>query len=128
MADRQKRLAIFDIDGTVFRGSLIISLVEELVRRGVFPDEAREQYLLDRKRWVEREGDYETYVMKLVKAFESYVKGVHYEDLLHASESVIKEEKGHVYRYTRDLVVKLKKQNYYLLAVSNSIYYIMSVC
>jgi HAD superfamily hydrolase (TIGR01490 family) len=117
---KERKLAVFDIDGTIFRGSLIISLVEELIRRGVFPEEAREQYLSDRKRWVERNGDYESYVMKLVKAFESHIKGVHYEDLLRASESVIKEEKGHVYRYTRDLVAKLKKQDYYLLSISNS--------
>lgn len=115
-----KKLAVFDVDGTIFRGSLIISLVERLIRDGVFPAEARNHYVTNRKKWIEREGDYEAYIDSLVRAFMSHIKGVRYEDVLHAAEAVVKEERGFTYRYTRDLVTALKGRDYYMLAVSHS--------
>ena len=115
-----QKLAIFDIDGTIFRGSLTISLVERLIRDEVFPPEARNFYVQNRKKWIEREGDYEAYINSLVKAFMLHIKGAKYEDVLRAAEAVVKEEKGYVYRYTRDLTESLKKKGYYMLAVSHS--------
>jgi hypothetical protein len=34
---KNRKLAIFDIDGTVFRSSLLIELTDALVRDGVLP-------------------------------------------------------------------------------------------
>ncbi len=115
-----KKLAVFDVDGTIFRGSLTISLVERLIRDGVFPPEARNHYVMNRKKWIEREGDYEAYINSLVRALMSHIKGVHYEDVLRAAEAVVKEERGFTYRYTRDLVASLSGRGYYMLAVSHS--------
>lgn len=115
-----QKLAIFDIDGTIFRGSLTISLVERLIRDEVFPPEARNVYVQSRKKWVEREGDYDAYINSLVKSFMQNIKGAKYEDILRAAEAVVKEEKGFVYRYTRDLTESLKKKGYFMLAVSHS--------
>lgn len=115
-----QKLAIFDIDGTIFRGSLTISLVERLIRDEIFPPEARNFYVQSRKKWVEREGDYDAYINSLVKAFMQNIKGARYEDVIRAAEAVVKEEKGFVYRYTRDLADSLKKKGYYMLAVSHS--------
>ena len=39
-----KPLACFDIDGTIFRSSLLIELVEQLIKEGVFPREATAQF------------------------------------------------------------------------------------
>jgi len=36
-----KKLAIFDIDGTIFRSSLTIELLESLIEEGVFPLEEK---------------------------------------------------------------------------------------
>jgi FMN phosphatase YigB (HAD superfamily) len=36
----KKRVAFFDIDGTLFRSSLLIELVERMLDRGLFPKEA----------------------------------------------------------------------------------------
>lgn len=115
-----KKLAVFDVDGTIFRGSLTISLVERLIRDGVFPPEARNHYVMNRKKWIEREGDYEAYINSLVRALMSHIKGVRYEDVLRAAEAVVKEERGFTYRYTRDLVASLSGRGYYMLAVSHS--------
>ena len=37
-------VAFFDIDGTLFRSSLLIELVEEMVQEGVFPADVRKGY------------------------------------------------------------------------------------
>ena len=48
------------------------------------------------------------------------IKGVYYGTFSDISKKVIEEQKRRVYRYTRDLVKKLKSQGYYLLAISQS--------
>ena len=35
--DKKRPVAVFDIDGTLFRSSLLVELIQELVRREMFP-------------------------------------------------------------------------------------------
>ena len=115
-----QRVAIFDIDGTIIRSSLFVELTEELVRRGVFPKEAKDEYEAQHKKWVEREGNYEDYIMAMVRSFKQHIKGVSYGDMADAAKAVVAEQKKRTYRYTRDLIKDLKKKKYFLLAVSHS--------
>ncbi len=115
-----RRLAIFDIDGTLFRSSLIIELIEELIEQDIFPKSMRDMYLREQGAWLDRRGSYEDYIMKLVVAFEKHLKGVSYKDFTAAAKVVTVKKKDRVYRYTRDLIKKLKQEDYYLLAVSQS--------
>ena len=117
---KPKKVAIFDIDGTIFRSSLVIELLEELIDRGLFPLSAREVYRGLREKWLDRKGDYESYVEAVVIAYMHHIKGLFYGDLVEAAEHVILKQKNRVYRYTRDLLKELKKDGYYLLAISQS--------
>ncbi|MBI2097288.1 MAG: HAD-IB family hydrolase, partial [Candidatus Sungbacteria bacterium] len=38
----KKRIAVFDIDGTIFRSSLLRELLESLITFGIFPYRAQE--------------------------------------------------------------------------------------
>lgn len=115
-----KKVAIFDIDGTIFRSSLLIELTEALVREGIFPSEAHKVYEEAYKKWHEREGSYEEYIRAVIEAFEQNIKGVKYDDFLKLAKNVITANRGRVYRYTRDLVKELRGKDYYMLAISNS--------
>ncbi|MAF59238.1 MAG: HAD-IB family hydrolase [Candidatus Pacebacteria bacterium] len=115
-----KKAAIFDVDGTIFRSSLVIELTEMLIERGIFPEKARKEYERDYRKWVEREGDYEAYIYSLAASFMKNIKGVHYGDFSDLAKEVVSEQRKHVYRYTRDLIKELKSKNFYLLAVSQS--------
>ncbi len=115
-----RRVAVFDVDGTIFRSSLIIELVEVLIERGIFNSSARTVYEKARNKWLDRKGDYETYVMSVVTAFEKHIKGVSYDDFKVASELVIKRYRDRTYRYTRDLLKDLRRKGYFLLAISQS--------
>lgn len=116
----RRRVAAFDIDGTVFRSSLTLELVERLIEKNIFPREAREAYEEERTRWFNRKGDYQEYVNKVVEVFISQIKGIPYAAAADAAGEIIEEKKDRVYRYTRDLIRKLKKDRYFLLAISHS--------
>lgn len=118
--DAKRPVAVFDIDGTVFRWSLFLDLVDRLIENGVFPKEVREAYEDARLKWLDRKGDYQTYVMKVVEVFGGQLKGVPFQDVANAAGEVIEEKKDRVYRYTRDLIKDLKQKGYFLLAISHS--------
>lgn len=114
------RIAIFDIDGTIFRSSLLIELVEALINNGLFPLKTKNIYASAYKDWSNRQGSYEDYIDAVVVAFKKYIKGISHEAYLKIAKQVVADNKDRVYRYTRDLIKDLKKKNYYLLAISNS--------
>ena len=116
----KRKVAVFDIDGTVFRWSLFLDLVDKLIENGVFPKETRDAYETERTCWLDRKGDYRTFVEKAVAVFGEQLKGVRYEDAADAAGEVVEAKKDRVYRYTRDLIKKLKSEGYFLLAISHS--------
>lgn len=117
---RARRVAIFDVDGTIFRSSLLIEIVEALIEHGIFPHNARKKYQKELRAWHNRKGSYEAYISKVVETFMHYIKGVHYKDFIEVTEHIVEIEKDAVYTYTRDLVKTLKKKGYFLLAISQS--------
>src|SRR3989344_1838032 len=120
MKRKKRRVAVFDVDGTIFRSSLLIQLVNRLIENGAFPKETRKVYERDYEKWLNREGDYQEYIHAVVEAFNMHLKGVHYGALADAAEEVVEEQWKRVYRYTRGLIKDLKERDYYLLAVSHS--------
>lgn len=116
----KRPVAAFDIDGTVFRSSLALELVERLIEKGIFPLESRTLYENERVLWLDRKGDYQAYVDKVVEVFKKQIKGASFEEVANAAGEIIEEKKNRVYRYTRDLIKDLKQKEYYLLAISHS--------
>jgi len=120
-----KKFAVFDIDGTIFRSSLIIELSHELVKRGVFPQVAKKEIEKEYLAWVNRKGTYEAYINKVVQIYVKYIGGKRYPLVKSAAQAVINFQRDKVYRFTRDLIKHLKKQNYFLVAISGSPSYIV---
>lgn len=120
MMQNKRKVAIFDVDGTIFRSSLLIQVVNRLIEKSVFPISTRSVYEREYERWLNREGDYDEYIGAVIGAFVVHLKGVHYSALADAAEEVVNEQWKRVYRYTRELLKDLKKRGYFLLAVSHS--------
>lgn len=116
----KRKVAIFDVDGTIFRSSLTIRLVEQLIEDGAFPPETADVYEDQRRKWVDREGDYDAYVSGIMKAFLTHIKGLHYSVLADAAELLVERHWKETYRYTRDLVAEMRDKGYFLLALSHS--------
>ncbi|MDO8504550.1 MAG: HAD-IB family hydrolase [Candidatus Liptonbacteria bacterium] len=117
---REKKIAIFDVDGTIFRSSLLVKLVEELVNEKIFEPGVEKHYAKAREAWLNREGQYGTYIKGVIKAFEENIPGVRYADFRRVAHRVVVREKGRTYRYTRELIKDLKKKGYFVLAISHS--------
>lgn len=115
-----KRVAFFDIDGTVFRSSLLIELVEALVVEGVFPAEVVDEYKEEYIAWRSREGTYQEYINAVIESFLYHIKGVYYGDFADIGRRVVENQSKFVYRYTRDLIKHLKEDGYYVVAISQS--------
>lgn len=115
-----QKVAFFDIDGTVFRSSLLIELVRHLISRGVFPKEAHADFERAHMAWVNREGTYEAYIQGVITAFMKHIRGVHYGIFADVGKEVVAVQSNRVYRYTRDLVAELHSKGYYVIAVSGS--------
>lgn len=116
----QKKVAVFDIDGTVFRSSLLLELVYRLVEKKIFPKDTHAAYEKERDLWLNRKGDHETYSAKVVETFLKQIKGLPFDEISYVAGEVVEERKHRVYRYTRDLIKSLKEKDYFLLAISNS--------
>lgn len=115
-----KKAAFFDVDGTVFRSSLLIELVETLVAESIFPATATQEYRKELQAWQNREGKYEDYINAVIASFLKHIKGVYYGDFADVGRMVVAERGKEVYRYTRDLIQNLKADNYYVVAISQS--------
>lgn len=113
-------VAFFDIDGTLFRSSLLIELVERLVAAGAFPTQAVSVYEDAYRVWQDREGTYEAYIDAVVQSFRTHIRGVHYGTLADIGREVVSDSGRRVYRYTRDLIGSLKEEGYFLVAISQS--------
>lgn len=116
----QRKVAVFDIDGTIFRSSLLIEITEALIQAGLFSSRIRSVYKNQHKRWLERSGSYEKYINAVVMAFEKEVKGIKRSDFSKVARQVVDRQHKRTYRYTRDLVLELKKKKYFIMAISSS--------
>lgn len=120
MPQKPRKVAIFDIDGTIFRSSLLIEITDALIQEEVFPAGARRHYQDAYRAWLERKDSYDKYIEAVVAVFVRYLKGVKHEDFLPVVKKVVAFHQDRVYRYTRDLIRSLKRRGYFLLAISNS--------
>lgn len=116
---RIKPLAIFDIDGTIFRSSLLIELTESLVDFGIFPKLTKTDISHKQQQWLNRKGTYEEYLNQVIRSFSQRLTGVAYRDVKRISRLVMQEQKNHVYVYARTLLEKLR-HNHTLVAISGS--------
>lgn len=120
MEEKPKKFAVFDIDGTIFRSSLLIELTSALIEANIFPKEAREHYEIPWRKWLDREDGYDKYINAVVETFQKNIKGVHYGDFAEVVKKIMINQKNHTYRYPRQLIRNLKQRGYFLLAISHS--------
>lgn len=116
----KQRVAVFDVDGTIFRSSLLVEVVDQLIRDGFFPEESQKMYAKEHEKWLNREGEYDDYIHAVVKAYTKHLVGVPYSALADASKKVVAAQWKRTYRYPRKLLQDLKDRGYFLLAISHS--------
>ena len=116
----EQRLAVFDVDGTLFRRGLVPALTRRMVEEGIFTEDVRDQLGEDYYAWVERRGSYENYDRKVVELFLRELEGVGLEAMRRCAEREVATRGRRLHMYTRDLARRLKDSGYFLLAISGS--------
>ncbi|PJE75623.1 HAD-IB family hydrolase [Candidatus Uhrbacteria bacterium CG10_big_fil_rev_8_21_14_0_10_48_11] len=116
---KKKKIAIFDIDGTLFRSSLLVEFNKGLMRAGIIPQSVIGDILQEYYAWVERRGSYDDYIGRVVTMHSAAMKGKLRRDVDAAAHLVLLRHRNRVYRYTRDLLRTLSP-DYMLLAISGS--------
>jgi HAD superfamily hydrolase (TIGR01490 family) len=119
---KPSRFACFDIDGTIFRSSLVLEAVYSLIRKGVFPDDALTGYDEQLKIWKKRSSPnaYDNFIEAVVDVFGKHIVGVSRDTFERISETVVNDQSDYCYVYTRELVKTLKASGYKLIAISGS--------
>jgi len=116
----QKKLAIFDIDGTIFRHNLHFDLIDELAWLQIIPKNARKKIVEAYASWLENRGTYDQYRKRLVRIYEQEIKGCKQQDIMRAAKDVAKFYRGRVFLYPKKLIEKLRRSGYVLVAISGS--------
>lgn len=119
----KKQFAVFDIDGTIARTSLLQQLVRVLVSRGkldIGPAEQIENLLHDFRQRI-ADDDFGDFMKKAVDImFQSMPKGLTVEEYDEIIDVVVKMSLTHTYVYTRQLIQTLRRNNFFLISISGS--------
>lgn len=116
---KKHKLAIFDIDGTIFRKNLHFELIDELVYMKIFEKDVRRELVQLYGHWLDHEGTYEAYRDKLVKLYEQHIKGCKQEDIVEASKIVAKFNAKRVYIFAKKKIEELS-EDHLMLVISGS--------
>ena len=114
-------VAFFDIDGTIFRNSLMIQHFKKLIKYEVV-DPAIWYTRVKRlyHDWESRYGDFEEYLEVLAEVYIDQLKGVNKSYIEFIANQVINVNGDMVYKYSRDQIEWHKKQGHKLFFISGS--------
>jgi HAD superfamily hydrolase (TIGR01490 family) len=113
-------LAVFDVDGTLFRRGLLPELTRRLVNEGVFSERVREELSRDYYAWVERRGSYEAYDTLVFELFLRELEGVPVTEVRRCARAEVEAHGRRLHMYTRDVALRFKQAGYHLIAISGS--------
>lgn len=114
-------VAFFDIDGTIFRNSLMIEHFKKLIKYEVIDPALWYGQIKDvYKVWYSRFGEYEEYLELLAKVYLDELKGVNKMQIDFIASQVINVEGDMVYKYSRDQIQWHLNQGHKVIFISGS--------
>ncbi|MFA5524745.1 MAG: HAD-IB family hydrolase [Tissierellales bacterium] len=113
--------AFFDIDGTIYRNSLMIEHFKKLIKYEVI-----DPYIWHSKikhtyeEWEKRYGDYENYLEELADVYLKELKGVNKSNTEFIANQVININGDKIYKYARTRIEWHKSENHKIFFISGS--------
>lgn len=116
-----KVAAFFDIDGTIYREGLITEVFKKIIKYELVDEEkwykeVKPAFLS----WDKRQGDYDTYLIKMVDVYVDAIKGLSKDQIDHVAKKVIEQKGDRVYTFSRERIKWHKKQGHIVIAISGS--------
>lgn len=115
-----RRLAVFDIDGTLFRWQLYHEIVFELKNQGMFDEDTAHRLDTALIEWQAKQRTWHDYEAEIIRAWEPNIASLNPEELEKIAHTVVEREGHKIYNYTKQLLDSLKAEGYFVLAVSGS--------
>ncbi len=113
--------AFFDIDGTLYREGLITEVFKKMIKYEIIePEKWYNDVRKDFEKWDRREGDYDTYLLKMIDIYMEAIKGLNKYQIEFIAKRVIEQKGDRVYTFTRDRIKWHKEQGHILITVSGS--------
>ncbi len=119
--------AFFDIDGTLYRDSLMVEHFKKLMKYEVIDAtlwhrNAKQTY----QNWDKRQGNYDDYLLEIAHIYIESMKGLNSQQMEFTTNQVIHQKGDRVYRYTRARIAWHKCHNHKILFISGSPSYLVS--
>lgn len=117
----KKTVAFFDIDGTIFRNSLMIEHFKKLIAFEIINPEL--WYTKVKKAyedWEKRYADFEEYLEILAGVYLEELKGVKREHIEFVADNVIEANWDMVYKYSREQIEWHRKKGHEVFFISGS--------
>ena len=113
--------AFFDIDGTIYREGLITEVFKKIIKYELVDEkkwykDVRPAFL----KWDKRQGDYDTYLLKMIDIYVDAIKGIHRHHIEYIAKKVIEQKGDRVYTFTRERIKWHKEQGHKVIAISGS--------
>ena len=122
LIQKEKKIAVFfDIDGTLYRDSLMTEHFKKLIKYEVVDEKywlngVKDSYI----NWDKRFEDYDNYLFGVSEAYVQAITGLHKKYIDFATEQVMKLKADRVYKFTRDIIEKHKKNGHLIIFISGS--------
>ncbi|MBF7096529.1 HAD family hydrolase [Alkalibacter mobilis] len=118
--------AFFDVDGTLYRDSLMVEHFKKLIKYevldpAIWHGDAKRKF----ENWVKRHGDYEDYLLEIADIYIKNMKGLDCDYINFITDQVVKLKGERVYRYTRDRIRWHQKENHMVVFISGSPSYLV---
>ena len=100
-----KIAAFFDIDGTLYRDSLMVEHFKKLIKYDIIDQKAWLEHAKDTfMDWDKRQGNYDDYLDKVCEIYVKYLIGLDKTCIDFTSDQVINLKSDRVYKYTRSRI------------------------
>ncbi len=119
--EKKRIAAFFDIDGTIFRDSLMVAHFIKMREFQIIDDSKwHVQLHMSGEIWKKRRSDYDTYLDALSTAYVDSLTGVSYADVMFAARHVIQNRADEVYKFTKNRIKQHKKHDHLVIFISGS--------
>lgn len=113
--------AFFDIDGTLYRDSLMVEHFKKLIKYeiidpAIWHNRAKKAF----HDWDKRTGNYDDYLLEIAAIYIDSMKGLNKEHMEFITNQVITLKGDRVYKYTRERIEWHKSQGHAVIFISGS--------
>lgn len=112
--------AFFDIDGTVFRDSLMIAHFKKMREFKIIEDYNLANIHFSEKSWQKRRVAYDDFLDEISRTYVKSLMGVSYSDIMFTARHTIKNRADEVYRFTKNQIKYHLEKGHLVVFISGS--------